>query len=282
MKPQTAVLPGLAAMVLALLLPTASPAAEDPAPTFLTAPFLQLPEESSVRVVWFTNFEGSGHGLAYGDDLSAAAEATTIRMTRMLEDADSRLADRAFEEVSERPVWRHEALATGLAPGKRVPYRVRSVTAAGQVLESDSFTLKPAPQPGEGLKILLTSDQQNRQMSPANFQKVVETFGKLDAVFFAGDLVDHPRRASEWFDRFDPSWRDDGPDYRRARPPFFPALQGTYRQLFPAFPYRRGGEILQHAPLIDAIGNHEVSGRYRPNETVVLGGRSNLADINFM
>ena len=281
MKPQTAVLPGLAAMVLALLLPTASPAAEDPAPTFLTAPFLQLPEESSVRVVWFTNFEGSGHGLAYGDDLSAAAEATTIRMTRMLEDADSRLADRAFEEVSERPVWRHEALATGLAPGKRVPYRVRSVTAAGQVLESDRITLKPAPQPGERLKILLTSDQQNRQMSPANFQKVVETFGKLDAVFFAGDLVDHPRRASEWFDRFDPSWRDDGPDYRRARPPFFPALQGTYRQLFPAFPYR-GGEILQHVPLFGAIGNHEVSGRYRPNETVVLGGRSNLADINFM
>jgi len=37
--PQTAILPGLAAMALALLLPTSSPAAEDPAPAFLTAPY---------------------------------------------------------------------------------------------------------------------------------------------------------------------------------------------------------------------------------------------------
>jgi len=30
----------------------------------------------------------------------------------------------------------------------------------------------------------------------------------LDAVFFAGDFVDEPTRASEWFDRFDPKIAD--------------------------------------------------------------------------
>ena len=37
-------------------------------------------------------------------------------------------------------------------------------------------------------------------MTPANLQKVVETVGRVDAVFFAGDLVNIPDRASEWFD----------------------------------------------------------------------------------
>ena len=50
-------------------------------------------------------------------------------------------------------------------------------------------------------------------MVAANLQKVVETIGKIDAVFFAGDLVNIPERASEWFD-----------DKRGGA--FFPCLQG--------------------------------------------------------
>lgn len=50
------------------------------------------------------------------------------------------------------------------------------------------------------MKILLTSDQQERYNTLANYQKVYETAPDLDAIFFAGDLVNHPRRATEWFD----------------------------------------------------------------------------------
>ena len=35
------------------------------APGLLTDPFLQLPTQTSVRVVWFTEFAGTNHRLAY-------------------------------------------------------------------------------------------------------------------------------------------------------------------------------------------------------------------------
>ncbi|NJO76528.1 MAG: hypothetical protein HC833_23955 [Leptolyngbyaceae cyanobacterium RM1_406_9] len=34
----------------------------------LTDPFLQLPTENSVRVVWFTEFEGDRHRVEYGGE----------------------------------------------------------------------------------------------------------------------------------------------------------------------------------------------------------------------
>ncbi|MEL6187791.1 MAG: metallophosphoesterase, partial [Myxococcota bacterium] len=117
---------------------------------------------------------------------------------------------------------------------------------------------QPLPAPDQPVKLLLTSDQQNRAMSPANFEKVVETVGKVDAVLFAGDFVDTPNRASEWFDRGDVR-----------RPAFFPAIQGRFQEMFPDHPYR-GGEVLQHAPVFGTIGNHESPGRFRPN--VSIGG----------
>ncbi len=257
--------------------PTEAPTEAPPATTgkLLTDPLLQLPTADSVRVVWYTDFEGSDHTLTYtppgGKPVSVAA--TTTRMTRLYEDADSRVRGLEFTELTERPVWRHEAVASGLEPDVRIPYRVSSTTAAGTTLTSDEFTLKPLPTAGTPLQILLTSDQQNRQMAAANFQKVEETIGQVDAVFFAGDFVDFPHRASEWFDRYDPAWLEKpGGNGERAfpdaRPAFFPSMQGNYQEIFPEFPYR-GGAILQHAPLFGSIGNHEVPGRWKPDEHTI-------------
>lgn len=252
----------------------------------LTDPLLQLPTEDSVRVAWYTEFEGQGHTLTYGESLNQTASATTTKMTRMLEDEQSEIRDESYDEVVERDIWRHEAIATGLTQNVRVPYFVTSVNDDDEEIVSDEFTLQPLPTPGHGIQILLTSDQQNRQMSPANFQKVIETVGPVDAVLFAGDLVDNPHRASEWFDRYDPEWMTGDPNPERpafpaARPAFFPSLQGNYQNVFPEFPYT-GGEILQHAPLFGTIGNHESPGRWRPNETFVLNGQEVTANINFM
>ncbi|MFP4440898.1 MAG: metallophosphoesterase [Chloroflexaceae bacterium] len=252
----------------------------------LTDPMLQLPTADAVRVVWYTEFVGQEHTLTYGANLDQTATATTTKMSRMYEDANSERADQTYTAVTERDIWRHEAVATGLTQNVRVPYFVTSVNDEGAAITSETFSLQPAPTADHGLKILLTSDQQNRQMSPANFQKVQETVGMVDAVLFAGDLVDNPHRASEWFDRYNPAWLGfepdpDRPDYPATRPAFFPALQGNYQELFPEFPYT-GGEILQHAPLFGSIGNHESPGRWRPNETFILNGQEVTATINFM
>lgn len=253
---------------------TEAAAPENDTGRLLSEPFLQLPTADSVRVVWFTDFAGSAHTLTYtpnGEPVTVAA--TTTKMSRMYEDGDSALADRTYSELTERDVWRHEAVATDLQPDQRVPYAVASTTDAGDTLVSAEYSLQPLPTPGTGIQILLTSDQQNRQMSAANFQKVIETVGMVDAVFFAGDMVDYPHRASEWFDRFDAAWLEepgeaDQPAYPATRPAFFPAFQGTYQELFPGFPYT-GGAILQHAPLFGAIGNHESPGRWRPEEHTI-------------
>ncbi|MBD1919084.1 MULTISPECIES: metallophosphoesterase [Cyanophyceae] len=243
---------------------TVAPSPEASAVTthLLTDPFLQNPTSGTVRVVWFTEFEGQDHQARWGSpgqpseaNLPNLASATTTRLARTREDGQSRIDHPNFAELQQtvaRPIWRHEAVVTGLPPGQRVPYRVASTGPDGTVIESRTFTLAGAPAAGRPTKILLTSDHQNMPMVAANLQKVVETLGQVDAVFLAGDLVNTPDRASEWFD----DSRGTG---------FFPCLQGNTRYDLErngrTVTYR-GGEIIQHAPLFPALGNHEVMGRF--------------------
>lgn len=226
-------------------------------PQLLTDPFLLLPSENAIRVVWFTEFPGLRHTVTYGESLNHVVTATTTKLSRTREDRDSRLPDDRKTAIVEdqpiqRDIWRHEAEVTGLRPGMRVPYQVISEREDGHSVTSRLFTLTANPAPNTPLKILLTSDHQLMPMTAANLQKVVETVGQVDAVFLAGDLVNIPDRASEWF--------DEG----RGRA-FFPCLQGraaselTHNGVNTLY---KGGEIIQHAPLFPAIGNHEVMGRF--------------------
>ena len=227
------------------------------APQLLTDPFLQLPTENSVRVVWFTEFAGSGHTVAYGQGLSRTATATTTKLTRTREDQKSRVGNQTedgqvYKKPTMRDIWRHEAEVTRLTPGDRVPYRVTSVREDGQTVNSNQFTLAPKPTPQTPLKILLTSDHQLMPMTAVNLQKVAETIGQVDAVFLAGDLVNIPDRASEWFD-----------DNRGGA--FFPCLQGRANYELDRNGVKTtytGASLIQYAPLFPAIGNHEVMGRF--------------------
>jgi Calcineurin-like phosphoesterase len=82
-------------------------------------------------------------------------------------------------------------------------------------------------------------------------QKVVETVRQVDAVWFAGDLVNIGDRASEWFD-----------DHRGGA--FFPCLQGRANYEMNNNGVKTiytGGQIIQHAPMFTCIGNHEIMGR---------------------
>jgi hypothetical protein len=223
------------------------------ASSLLTDPFLQYPTTDAVRVVWFTEFEGTSHAVSYGElGQETSLQATTTRLTRTREDQKSQVPGQPYDSPSPRPIWRHEVTVSGLVPGQRYPYQVFSMQAGGALFKSRRFTLAAAPPVGQPLKILLTSDHQLMPMTAANLQKVQETVGLVDGVFLAGDLVNIPDRASEWFD-----------DVRGRA--FFPCLQGRAHA---ALEYEGqkttyvGGEIIQHAPLFPAVGNHEVMGRY--------------------
>ena len=232
--------------------PTEVPVFVNSEHALLSEPFLQLPTDNSVNVVWFTNFEGSEHTLSYGD--KNTSEVTTTQLNRMMEDSSSQQFEKTYEELSYRPVYRHEATATDLTQGNRVEYSISSKDDDGFNFPSGTYTLAPAPAKNTPMIILLTSDLQSKKNVVANYQKVVETVGIPDAVLFAGDFVNVPDRASEWFDQA-----------KNNAPGFFPAMQGQYQKYLPGFPYN-GGEIIQHAPLFGTIGNHEVMGRYKPDE----------------
>ncbi|MEM1188590.1 MAG: metallophosphoesterase [Pseudomonadota bacterium] len=233
----------------------------------ITDPMLTGPADGEVSVVWYTTMPGDSHRVVFGDDLSAEVAATTTRMSQMFEDAGSEFPQGRRvgepiegEAVVEQDIYRHEARVTGLEANRRVPYYA-ATESNGAEFKSQLFSLQPLPSPDQPVKILITSDQQNRANAPANFEKVVETVGRVDAVFFAGDLVDTPNRASEWF-------------YRgtEGRPAFFPSLQGFYKRIRAEHPYD-GGQILQHAPLFATIGNHESPGIF--DRTQSLGTQDN-------
>jgi Icc-related predicted phosphoesterase len=227
------------------------------APGLLTDPFLQLPTQTSVRVVWFTEFAGNNHSVAYGQGLTQKADANTIKLTRTREDQNSLVGKqtkeaRIYKKPTKRDIWRHEAIINKLTAGQRVPYQVTSVREDGQTVSSQQFTLTSAPKQQVPLKILLTSDHQLMPMTAANLQKVDETIGKVDAIFMAGDLVSIPDRASEWFD-----------DNRGGA--FFPVLQGRANYQLEQKGIKttyKGASLIQYAPLFTAIGNHEVMGRF--------------------
>ncbi|MEM6445438.1 MAG: hypothetical protein AAF704_02575, partial [Cyanobacteria bacterium P01_D01_bin.123] len=171
------------ALTVALPSPTPSPIVADP-PRFLTDPFLQFPTANSVRVVWFSEFDGRDPVVIVGRpgerDINPGTQqrtaATSSILSRTREDRDSHANGQKpprsilYPRPQRRPIWRYEATVTGLAPGERVPYRVEMVSERGESLASDTFSLAPTPPPAQPLKILLTSDHQLKPMTAANLQ----------------------------------------------------------------------------------------------------------------
>lgn len=188
-------------------------------------PFLLNPTPASVEVAWFTEFPGQDHYVEYGSEQTSPAK--TIKMSRLRVDTPE-------GKCYFRDVWRH--VAEVKIEGE-VVYRTVSVHPSGDAVKSELFSCRPTPSSGTPLKILLTSDHQLKPMVAVNLQKVKEIASKIDAVFFAGDCVDHPDDALQWFEKENA---------------FFPCFR----------------EILPFAPIFCAVGNHEVMGPFDMNRSL--------------
>ena len=242
----------------------------------LSDPFLQVPAKDSVNVVWTTEFAGAESVVLVGetvgtltpeqlDDAASGKvtgvevfDADTTKFSRLVEDTGSNIpvADKPTTGIVDRDVWRHEAVVDGLDHGVRVPYRVVSFDSGmAEFAASGTFSLTPAPQAGDDQRILITSDHQAMSNTAANLEMASKTFGDIDAVFLAGDLVNQPDRASEWFD-----------DTRGGA--FFPVLQGNASRPSTHGETYKGAELLQNAPIYPAIGNHEVQGRVADSTSI--------------
>ena len=236
-------------------------------PTLLTDPFLQLPGDRQVNVVWFTEQPGDAHFVLTGEGIEAldadqaeaaaagdvdgvtAHPAETMKLSRMAEDADSVVSDAPAPEdgIVARDVYRHEATVTGVAAQGSTPYRVVSLID-GQAVLSDVYAAKDHFTPDEDVTMLLTSDHQQKDNAPANLQWAAETLGDIDVALVAGDLVNVPDRASEWFDH-------------EGGIAFFAGMQGNANFTAPNGETYDGGEIAQNAVIYPVIGNHEIQGR---------------------
>lgn len=215
----------------------------------LTDPFLQTPDQTTVHVVWFTEFPGDKHWVEWGPDLQNKAEATSRQMSRIRHDIKDTQGIVIGNE--HNTVWRHEAVISELKEHTKQPYHVVS-TVAGNRIESDIFSLMLSPPAGKSAKILLTSDHQLKPMVAANMQKAFETVGGFDAVFFAGDLVEIPDAYEDWFS---------------SPKSFFACLQGHANTILGDTKYT-GAPIVQNAPIFPAIGNHDVMGRYSLDDSL--------------
>ncbi|MBS3177416.1 MULTISPECIES: metallophosphoesterase family protein [unclassified Pseudoclavibacter] len=245
----------------------------------LCKPYLLLPDETGVEVAWVTDRRPRASRLVFapweladrleqlspdelldasiGGELPAAVrvQAASTRLSAMAEDRESMLPARLVDlrlalqsgETSgvtvPREVWRIAARATGLEPGRAYAYRVASSGVASDVARLSAAP--PADSPS--LRLLLTSDHQLGATVPATMQQAIAATGGFDAVLYAGDFVNVPDRASEWFD-----------DARGSA--FFPSMRG----------------ILPDTPMLSVVGNHEVQGMREAGATLAESFESAL------
>lgn len=210
----------------------------------LTQPFLQVPGEDCVNVVWFTENETEHNVVQLFEDGFDEEDPRFSREIEAVTTSPARIRD---DDGARHQVYRHEATVDGLpaffgSDKQKVAYRVISDDAASGV-----YSLQAQAQPGSGLRILLTSDIQCKNMVAANMRKLYELIGPVDAVLADGDIVDRGDAYVDWFS---------------SEMSYFRVLQGQTSHEVGGVAYQ-GAPLLQNAPSYTAIGNHEVMGVYQ-------------------
>lgn len=245
-------------------------------------PALQNATENSVVVQWFTEDEGASNEVILYENLPAECvkensnklkisslndglaslirdnkedvvdglitptrhiEATTIKLSRI---RGGKTSEDKYDASIGCDIYKHVAIVDNLPIydgniANRVTYSVKTDDN-----ESYLYTLAANPAKGTGMKVLLTSDHQIKPMTAANIDKVYESVGNVDAIFFNGDLVDVIDSAYDWFYADNAFWR---------------VMTGTASSDVNGKPYN-GAALVQEAPIYTTMGNHDVMGVY--------------------
>lgn len=212
-------------------------------------PILQNPTDTTITVQWFTEEEGTNNFVTLYEDGQESRKiiADTFRMSRMRGGKTQKDLNNQTKKVD---IYKHVAVVDNLPQyhgyvSERVDYNVTTDEQSSEI-----FSLAAKPSKGTAVKILLTSDLQNKDMCAANFQKVYETVGNVDAIWIDGDLSDVTDRAYDWF------YSDNS---------FWKVFTGTADDTIGSDSYSTqyyGAPLAQQAPIYAAIGNHDVMGRY--------------------
>lgn len=212
-----------------------------------TDPILMNPTETSIDVVWFT-LEPCEKNEVVLPNMKRNIDADTVKLSRMRGGDTEKTRDDA--SIS-RDIYRHMATVDGLpinnGENAKEAYFVRSDDKI-----SNTYSLNSLNMADSDLKILITSDHQNKEMCAANIEKAFETVPDIGAVFIDGDLVDVPDSAYMWFDS------DNA---------FFRVLQGNAEHSINGVTYK-GAPLLQNVPVFTALGNHEYMGVYSEKKSL--------------
>lgn len=212
----------------------------------LTQPIQQSRDGRVVSLVWFSEHEAPADDVALFT--SAGREGVCVASRSIGWMGEDRHSDHHLGGggLTRRYIWRHEADLGRLSE----PWVGRCGTEIDGLWHlTDEVTVRPRPGEGEGLTALLASDHQLMPNTVPCLQIAGEVLGDdLGAIFFAGDLVNAPDRASEWFDT-------------QAGTAFFASMQARTHYTGPDGQVWGGGALLQRAPLYTCAGNHEVTGR---------------------
>lgn len=68
-------------------------------PRLLTDPFLQITDQSSIKVIWFTEFLGTANRVLYGKNLEFSVPAKTTKLSKMREDNKSK-TDENYDQLT--------------------------------------------------------------------------------------------------------------------------------------------------------------------------------------
>jgi hypothetical protein len=207
-----------------------------------TDPYLvSLNPATEMNVIWLTKEPCEGI-VEYGTTPDMGNTVNTVRyeIKGIRKSATPEGYDPIPENNPDLPVYQLMAKLNGLKPGTVVYYKV--TTKKGNDAESGKrYFFKTAPEAGSDFDFALVSDMQQKV-------KTKETLFFLglqhkDFLLFAGDLMNTPWKAGEWFS-VDGCYQVPGEDDRA----FFDAFQQDDSNC----------QLMQYMPVFYCAGNHEV------------------------
>ncbi|NKB71759.1 MAG: metallophosphoesterase [Candidatus Latescibacteria bacterium] len=161
--------------------------------TIVKGPYLQWPTRESVTIMWETGHEATGEVVYW--ETAPVAHGLAGR-ARTLEETQRRLQERGRRRI-------HSITLTGLQAEAVYHYRVRSVDAQGDQVESDVYPVKTAVRTETPFSFAVTSESGGYGDGAINDRIFPLIAGfRPDFLLMVGDAVGNGQRYQDWDEFF--------------------------------------------------------------------------------